>query len=305
MMGGEISASSQAGRGGSLVFTATFGSGSEQDAPQSGDGRRDELAADSLKGLQVLLAEDQPMNRQIAEELLLAVGASVDVAENGREAVAKLFSAESRRYDVILMDVQMPVLDGVSATRLIRSRPDYAEIPIIAMTAHVLEEERQICLAAGMNDFIGKPYSQGKFLRTLLKWVGSEGQPRPSTAEALAKRLPGLDGFDTEEALERFGGRSDYYLHWLRSFAEHQAAAVAELTAALAEGELAGVRKRVHAIAGQAGTLGIGELCRACSRLEDSLGAGEDCAAMFSHFAVIMSAALDKINAALALHFKT
>ena len=301
LMDGDISVSSAPGRGSNFVFTVWLAPGCAQESvPRDDGGWSQAVPGDSLAGVHILLAEDQAMNRQIAQELLIDAGARVDLAENGREAVTKLFSADSGCYDAVLMDIQMPVLDGLSATRLIRSRSDYGDIPIIAMTAHVLEDERKTGLAAGMNDFIGKPYTPKELFTVLERWLGSERKPRPSAADSLVASLPCLAGFDTAAALERFGGKSDYYLHWLRSFAEHQADAVRDLGAIHAAGETATLRKRVHAIGGQAGTLGLNELCQACFLLEDSLKAGRDSSAHITEFSARMGATLEKINAALA-----
>ena len=124
-----------------------------------------------LNGFRVLLAEDNAINQQIAVELLEGVGASVDVADNGREAVEKLLaSAGDLPYDAVLMDLQMPEMDGYQATARIRAEPRLADLPIVAMTAHAMAEERDRCLAAGMHAHITKPIDPELLYRTLMQF---------------------------------------------------------------------------------------------------------------------------------------
>src|SRR5262249_1527874 len=133
-----------------------------------------ERTAPRMDGLKILLTEDNEINQQIAVELLQAVGANVDVANNGREAVDKLFAGASS-YDVVLMDLQMPEMDGYQATRKIRSEERFAKLPIIAMTAHATTEERQRCLDAGMNDHIAKPIDPAILYDTIGRYYQSRG----------------------------------------------------------------------------------------------------------------------------------
>ena len=122
----------------------------------------------AFAGTRILLTEDEPINREVSLMLLEDVGLAVDVAEDGAEAVEM---AKNHRYALILMDMQMPTLNGVEATQLIRTLPGYERIPIVAMTANVFDEDRQACLEAGMVDHIGKPIRPEKLFETLLKWL--------------------------------------------------------------------------------------------------------------------------------------
>ncbi|HVR54914.1 MAG TPA: PAS domain S-box protein, partial [Pseudorhodoferax sp.] len=182
-----------------------------------------------LRGVRLLLAEDNEINQQIAVELLESAGASVAVADNGRLAVDLL--ASGGPFDAVLMDLQMPVMDGMQATRLIRADARHARLPIIAMTAHAMVEERERCLAAGMVDHITKPIDPPAMLLTLARWV----QPRdaapaqapvpPAAQETVptsdaAPALPTLAGLDTAAGLARAGGKTALYLRLLRQFHE-------------------------------------------------------------------------------------
>jgi signal transduction histidine kinase/CheY-like chemotaxis protein len=172
LMGGEVGVYAREGGGSVFWLTARLGkvASVQQAAPLSADA--DALAVQSLarehSQARLLLAEDDAINRLIAESLFEDAGLKLDTAENGRIAVDM---AQARHYDLILMDVQMPVMDGLSATQAIRQLPGYASTPILAMTADAMEENRQECLKAGMNDHIAKPVMPGQLYRTLLKWL--------------------------------------------------------------------------------------------------------------------------------------
>jgi CheY-like chemotaxis protein len=146
----------------------------EAPPPRAGEQRFDLAEAmRSIRGARVLLAEDNPVNQQVAAAFLQAGGLDVTLAENGLEAVEWVKKA---RFDVVLMDMQMPDMDGTQATRLIRKLPHCAGLPIIAMTAAAMDSDRQECLAAGMNAHVAKPIDAEKLVKTLLEWVSPVGQ---------------------------------------------------------------------------------------------------------------------------------
>jgi two-component system, sensor histidine kinase and response regulator len=165
MMGGEVGVHSEVGRGSTFWLTAQFQCGHSPGT--EAHGRTSEAAWEAHAGARILLVEDSDFNREVALELLHAVGLSVDVAENGCEAVEKV---RARRYDLILMDVQMPVMDGLQAARAIRTLPG-PQCPILAFTANAFGEDREACLAAGMNDHIAKPVDPEALYPLLLKYL--------------------------------------------------------------------------------------------------------------------------------------
>ena len=194
-----------------------------------------------LGGVRILLTEDNLINQQIAVELLEGVGARLDVANHGGEAVRKLQDvAFPPPYDVVLMDLQMPEMDGYQATAKIRSDPRFAKLPIIAMTAHATMEERQRCLDAGMNDHVSKPIDPDALYATLERWVKPKEEPaesparRPAAASPPAD-LPSIDGVDAADGLARVAGNARLFRSLLEQFAGKQAGAADEIAAALEE----------------------------------------------------------------------
>jgi PAS domain S-box-containing protein len=172
MMGGEIGVESAPGRGSTFWFTVRLGRDAEPVAAPSvavHDGA-EALVKARFSGCRVLLAEDEPVNQEVSRCLLEGAGLVVDLAEDGRQAIDL---ARRNCYAVILMDMQMPVMNGVDAAQAIRALPEHARTPILAMTANALDEHRQVCLAAGMNDHIAKPVVPEMLFETLLKWMSA------------------------------------------------------------------------------------------------------------------------------------
>ncbi|MBK1619797.1 hypothetical protein CKO42_15365 [Lamprobacter modestohalophilus] len=249
-----------------------------------------------LQGAKVLLVEDNAINQELALELLTSNGLRVEVVNDGQEALARL---EQESFDGVLMDCQMPVMDGYEATRRLRQDPRFAELPVIAMTANALAGDREKVLAAGMNDYVAKPVNVSVLFQTLAHWVrpglpdpgasaqssGPESVPEagsgslataapapavPGPSEAEAPALLALDGFDTAAGLERVQGNRALYLKLLHKVAQTHGEDLTGIDAAVAGGNWEQAQCLIHRLKGVAGNLGAEALQRACTRLEAS-----------------------------------
>jgi two-component system sensor histidine kinase/response regulator len=229
-----------------------------------------------LSGLRALLAEDNAINQQIAVELLEGVGVSVDVANNGREAVEKLLAtADDVPYDLVLMDLQMPEMDGYQATARIRAEPRLAELPIVAMTAHAMAEERDRCLAAGMQAHITKPIDPELLYRTLMQFY------RPGQAVAVSAKtanhssppdaLREVAGLDVVDGLRRVAGNVKLYRSLLRQFAEQQADAISKVSGSVERQDFTLAERLMHTLKGVSGNLGAKTTSGLAAELEISL----------------------------------
>lgn len=247
-----------------------------------GSGGRQALALPSLAGVRVLLAEDNRINQQLTVELLQAAGGSVDVVDNGRDAVIRLAEHGPDAYDLVLMDVQMPLLDGIEAARLIRGDPRLLDLPIIAMTADVQATERDNCMAAGMVDHILKPVDPHVMFDTILRWVQpraeAEAESGPAAAVAAVPRAPlAIQAVLSQSTgLGSVAGNRSLYLHLLRQFVAEESDAANRVAVALAEGEQDTAVRIVHSLKGLAGTLGFLRLQAVAASLQLAIQQGEE-----------------------------
>ena len=279
MMGGEVGVDSTPGMGSTFWLTTRLQRGHgamPSDTVEPTNDAETQLRRQS-HGKWLLLAEDHPINREVALELLHSAGLAVDTAEDGRQAVAK---AAARAYDLILMDMQMPDMDGLDATRAIRTLPGWKSRPILAMTANAFDDDRQACKDAGMNDFITKPVEPDALFATLLKWLpaGQEteraddaiGAPHtlPSRQIALPRPLAEFAGLDTARGLQALRGKAVAYVALLQQFAATHRDDARNLGRDLAAGHTEAARQKVHALKGVAGTLGATALYAAAVALE-------------------------------------
>ena len=260
-----------------------------------------------LRGARILLAEDNDINQQIAVELLEGAGASVTVAGNGRLAVERLL-AEPRGFDLVLMDLQMPEMDGYQATARIRADPRFAPLPLIAMTAHATMEEKQRCLAAGMNDHISKPIDPGALFETVARFYEprseAEGGASPRAARPPAGELdvPAVEGLHSAEGLLRVAGNRKLYLRLLRQFSAEQAEAPAQIARLLEAGDRATAERTAHTVKGVAANLGAKTVQAAAGELEKALRDGADLArleGLRQQFAAVLAPFVERLRAAL------
>jgi two-component system sensor histidine kinase/response regulator len=234
------------------------------------------MVAPELRGARVLLVEDNEINSEVAYEILTDGGLVVELAANGRIACDLVFDPE-RRYDAVLMDVQMPEMDGITATKLIRERIPAETLPIIAMTAHAYEQERQNCLRAGMNDHVAKPVDPALLMRTLERWLKpASTAPKPAAAPAQQAVGPtdlpqALPPFDIPVALSRVNGKQALLRKLIVNFGIKYRAAVATLRTDIDAGAIDEARRLAHTLKGVAGSLELRKVAEASRQLEDAL----------------------------------
>jgi len=223
-----------------------------------------------VEGQNVLLVEDHPINRELARELLAQTGLSVTEATNGVEALELL---AARRFDAVLMDVQMPGMDGLEAVRAIRAQETTKHLPVIAMTAHAMLGDRERFLEAGMSDYVAKPIEESELQRVLSRWlrVAEEGPSADTGAAPAAAELPeALPGFDLASGLRR-AGSVELYRRLVRMFLRDVDGAVARLSGLLAAGDVSGALQFLHTLKGTAGTVGARFIAEESAALEAAL----------------------------------
>ena len=281
LLGGDAGACSEPGAG--STFWITIRAQAVAEGAETISSAFDLLAEEAIRerheGARILLAEDHVINQEVATTLLELAGLRVDVAENG---VVALEMAFTQSYDLVLMDVQMPELDGLQATRMLRADPRTASLPIIAMTANAYAEDRAACMASGMNDHLAKPVVPSVLYEVLSRWLprskapaevvnrerAGEGAETGASASDASPEFDSIEGLNTERGLAFFAGSVDVYRRGLRQFASLYAVEPAAFTAYRTEagaGQGNRLARELHAIAGAGAAIGglrLSELSR-------------------------------------------
>ncbi|QXC58855.1 response regulator [Vibrio mimicus] len=232
----------------------------------------------NFKGKSILLVEDNEVNQEVALGLLQDTGLRVTIANNGQEALEKI---EQARFDLVLMDMQMPVMDGITATKRLRADKRWKELPIVAMTANAMTVDIERCTQAGMNDHLSKPIDIDKFYSVLKQFLQEELileesaiRPRDRANElttSSARDLPKLTGIDVEQAIYRIGGNQQRYFEILRHFITSQQQELARIPALITEQDWESATRVAHTLKGSAANLGLDELAKIASEMEQGL----------------------------------
>ncbi|MCQ8130023.1 PAS domain S-box protein [Methylomonas rivi] len=281
MMGGDAGVDSVVGQGSNFWFTARLkcGYGTPSTAVAANLTCADILLRQRHAGARVLLAEDNQINREVALDLLRDVGLVVDVAENGRVVLEKI---ASQSYDLVLMDVQMPEMDGLAAAHTLRMQPQLADLPILAMTANAFEDDRKACLQAGMNDFVPKPVVPELLYSKLLDWLpktarisGQETVP-PMTENAAefatdVRSFEAMAGPVSVDALRALKGDVVKYRHLLRMFVDTHGEDMPRVLRLISAGEIGEAQRLIHGLKGVVGVLGIRNVLETVKALDNAL----------------------------------
>lgn len=292
LMGGEIRVESEPGQGSSFIFTLPFKKDSAI-SPAIAAPFHSAQAAAKLSGAHLLLAEDDEVNRLVARELLAQVGIRLTTVEDGAQALEYL---EQEEVDGVLLDLQMPVMDGITAAGKIREQAKFKDLPIIAMTANAMAEDLQRCQQAGMNDHIGKPIEPDEMVATLSKWItparpqpmppqsltpvdkpGEAGASTPDTPPPAAEppvELPQLPGVRVAESVRRLNNDPALYYNILTRLRDDQAQVVDQLRQLLSHGDQQQAKRLAHTLKGLAGTIGAGTIETSAAKLEQQITQG-------------------------------
>ena len=277
------------------AIMAAFGKGGVSTRKRSAAYEIDTEALKNIQGAKILLVEDNEINQQVAQELLQNAGFVVDIAENGQIGVD---AVEKEKYDIVLMDLQMPVMDGLTATREIRKKHSLEELPILAMTASAMTSDREEAMAAGMNDHVAKPIEPKLLFNALLDHIEAGDRVVPEHLKKTADAAPedtqdipdNLPGVDTKTGLMRVGGVAKSYRSLLKKFNQNQADAIEQIRNSLEKNDIELAIRQAHTLKGVSGNIGAMELHEQAKVLEERIK---------EHEAGISTSILDQTQSAL------
>jgi signal transduction histidine kinase/HPt (histidine-containing phosphotransfer) domain-containing protein/AmiR/NasT family two-component response regulator len=280
LMGGRIRVESVIDKGTVFHLEIPFAI-APPDASDADSSNKESAEAINLSGMRVLLVEDNSINQQLAVELMYIHGVHTDIANNGMEAIQKLESVAPDYYDLVLMDIQMPVMDGYEATGQLRADARYDNLPIAAMTAHAMQEEREKCRRVGMNDHINKPIEPELLYRLLERYYHVRNAkckmqndipaPIPQTADSASSELPIIEGVDAGNALRRIGGRIEFYRKLLKQFVEEYRSGAEVLSFEIESENWQTAERQAHTLKGLFGTIGAENLQAISADMEKAL----------------------------------
>lgn len=289
LMDGDIRVDSEAGAGSEFHFEVTLPIASAmqlasvvRDVPQERDMKQ------ALYGKRVLLVEDNKVNQLLATHVIKKLGMLLDIAGHGEEAIACL---EHQQYDVVLMDIQMPVMDGLEATRLIRQDSRFASLPIVAMSAGVTLDEQEKCSEVGMTDFIGKPIDSELLTQMLIKLCvdADKDSLMPDSPVSSSSGVLHIEGFDDERLAEVVAllGDHELLLELIGSMRLEFTEIVEQVTQLIGSNQIEDARSKLHALKGVAGNLGADRICAVITVLEAKLNAGQSPTEALEDFAQV------------------
>jgi len=278
MMEGKIWVESEPGKGSSFIFTACFGHGDEEKiTARSSQMGFDKDTLRSIQGARILLVEDNEINQQVVQEILENAGFVIDTAEDGKQGVE---AVERNFYDLVLMDIQMPVMDGYEATKAIRKNLQFKDLPILAMSASAMTQDQDDARAAGMNDHVSKPIDVDGLMKTLLKWVKHKTRELPKDIlEKLNEpqdtlnetKLDDLPGISVKSALSSVAGNQKFYFDLLNKFLRDFEDMVFQIQTSLDQKDLPLAQRQAHTLKGVAGNLGVKGVQAAAGAVESAV----------------------------------
>ena len=254
-----------------------------------------------LRGVSLLLVEDNLVNQEVAAGLLQGAGARVAIAANGHEALQTLRNRGRHAFAAVLMDVQMPGMDGIEATREIRRLQGFEDLPIIGLTAHALTEERQRCLEEGMDDYVTKPIDPAVLFAALQPFVG-QVRDAAQTGDARASHgLPPIEGLRSDEGLMRIGGNVQLYRRVLRMFVDLHGSIHNEIERHWHGGEQQEAARLAHMVKGEAGNVGAAEIYQVAGALEKAIvdNRGQEVGELLARLESILTGFSAAVRAAL------